>query len=244
MRSIAWIAFGGAVLLAASGARADVVGSFEGTLSSKAGTQPISAVFKQVAKVVNGTVALPGTLATFGDQYLVVGKATGKSTKVRLKFQGPGDDNGAFLKGNLKQVGSTLTGKVKIKVPGSKPLNGKVSLAQNPPVGDGTSCDAVYQANKTFFDDSVMDALNKCGECHGTALQAESTRLHVNLIDPLATARAIAPFVDSTNPSASKLLVKPLNLVPHGGGSEITAGSAEEQTLQQWIALIAAAHCN
>ena len=240
MRSIAWIAFGGAVLLVAGAARADVVGSFEGTLASKSGTVPISAVFKQVAKVVNGTVALPGDLATFGDQYLVIGKAT----KVRLKFQGPGDDNGAFLKGNLKVSGSTLSGKVKIKLPGSKPLNGKMSLTANPPVGDGTSCDAVYQANKTFFDDSVMDALNKCGECHGTALQAESTRLHVNLIDPLATARAIAPFVDSTNPSASKLLVKPLNLVPHGGGSEITAGSAEEQTLQQWIALIAAAHCN
>jgi len=240
MRSIAWIAFGGAVLLVAGAARADVVGSFEGTLASKSGTVPISAVFKQVAKVVNGTVALPGDLATFGDQYLVIGKAT----KVRLKFSGAGKDHGAFLKGNLKVSGSTLSGKVKIKLPGSKPLNGKVSLTANPPVGDGTSCDAVYQANKTFFDDSVMDALNKCGECHGTALQAESTRLHVNLIDPLATARAIAPFVDSTNPSASKLLAKPLNLVPHGGGSEITAGSAEEQTLQQWIALIAAAHCN
>jgi hypothetical protein len=240
MRSIAWIAFGGAVLLAAGAARADVVGSFEGTLSSKSGTQPISAVFKQVAKVVNGTVALPGNLATFGDQYLVVGKAT----KVRLKISGGGDDNGGFLKGTLKVSGNTLRGKVKIRVPGSKPLNGKVTLTANPPVGDGTGCDAVYQANKTTFDDSVMDALNKCGECHGPALQAESTRLEVNLIDPLATARAIAPFIDSVNPSASKLLVKPLNLVPHGGGVELTAGSVEEQSLQSWIALIAAAQCN
>jgi len=240
MRSIAWIAFGGAVLLAAGAAHADVVGSFEGTLSSKSGTLPVSAVFKQAAKIVNGTVALPGTLATFGDQYLVVGKAT----KVRLKFSGAGKDHGAFLKGNLKVSGSTLRGTVKIKIPGSKPLNGKMSLAANPPVADGTSCDAVYDANKTLFDGSVMDALNKCGECHGPGLQAESTRLHVDLIDPLATARAIAPFVDAANPSASKLLTKPLYLVPHGGGTEITAGSTEEQTLQQWIALIAAAHCN
>jgi hypothetical protein len=242
MRSIAWIAFGGAVLLAAGAARADVVGSFEGTLSGKAGTMPISAVFKQAAKVVNGTVALPGDLATFGDQYLVVGKAT----KKRLTFSGAGKDKGGFLKGNVKVSGSTLSGKVKIKMPGSKPLNGKVSFTANPPVADGTSCDAVYQdpANKTLFDDTVMDALNKCGECHGTGLQAESTRLHVNLIDPLATARAIVPFIDSANPSASKLLTKPLYLIPHGGGAEITAGSVEEQTLQQWIALIAAAHCN
>jgi hypothetical protein len=242
MRSIAWIAFGGAVLLAAGAARADVVGSFEGTVSSKSGTQPISAVFKQVGNVVNGTVALPGNLATFGDQYVV--GPLGKSTKKRLKFQGPGDDNGAFLKGNLKVSGSTLTGKVKIKVSGSKPLSAKVSLTQNPPVADGTSCDAVYNANKMFFDDNVMDALNKCGECHGPGLQAESTRLKVNLIDPLATARAIVPFIDGADQSASKLITKPLYLVPHGGGAEITAGSVEEQTLQQWIALIAAANCN
>jgi hypothetical protein len=209
-------------------------------LATKSGTQPVSAVFKQMAKVVNGTVALPGNLATFGDQYLVVGKAT----KVRLKFSGAGKDHGAFLKGNLKVSGGTLVGKVKIKMPGSKPLNGKMSVAANPPVGDGTGCDAVYQANKTLFDDTVMAALNVCGTCHASGLQAESTRLHVNLLDPLATARAIAPFVDSANPSASKLLTKPLYLVPHGGGSEITAGSAEEQALQSWIALIAAAHCN
>jgi hypothetical protein len=163
---------------------------------------------------------------------------------VRLKFSGAGKDHGAFLKGNLKVSGSTLKGTVKITMPGSKPLKGKVSLAANPPVADGTSCDAVYNANKTFFDDSVMDALNKCGECHGPGLQAESTRLHVNLIDPLATARAIVPFIDAADQSASKLLTKPLYLVPHGGGAEITAGSVEEQTLQQWIALIAAAHCN
>src|SRR5437016_14590997 len=102
MRSIAWIAFGGAVLLAA-GAQADVVGSFEGTLSNKkSGTLPVSAVFKQAANIVNGTVALPGTVAMFGDQYLVVGKAT----KVHLKFSGAGKDHGAFLKGNLKVSGS------------------------------------------------------------------------------------------------------------------------------------------
>jgi hypothetical protein len=243
MRSIAWIAFGGAVLLAAS-ARADVVGSFEGTLAAKkSATMPVSAVFKQVAKIVNGTVALPGDVATFGDQYLVVGKAT----KVRLKFSGAGKDHGAFLKGSLKVSGSTLKGTVKIKMPGSKPLSGKVTFTANPPVSDGTSCDTVYQdnqENKMFFDGSVMDALNKCGQCHGPSLQAESTRLQVNLIDPLATARAIVPFIDPANPSGSKLLTKPLYLVPHGGGVEITAGSVEEQALQDWIARIVAAHCN
>src|SRR5205809_6797745 len=65
MRSIAWIAFGGALLLASGAARADVVGSFEGTLAGKSGSVAMSAVFKQTGRVVSGTVALPGDLAPY-----------------------------------------------------------------------------------------------------------------------------------------------------------------------------------
>ena len=136
-------------------------------------------MFKQVAKVVNGTVALPGNLATFGDQYLVVGKATGCASSSRV----PATDNGAFLKGNLKVSGSTLSGTVKIRCAGLKPLSGKSEPhARTRPSPTARAATRSTTTNKTFFDDSVMDALNKCGECHGTGLQAESTRLHVNLI--------------------------------------------------------------
>jgi hypothetical protein len=241
MRSIAWIAFGGAFITTLAGnARADVVGSFEGALVGKAGSVRVATVFKQVERFVTGTVALPGDLETFGGEYLV----TGKATPTRIKFSGGGGD-GAFLKGNLKAAGGTLRGKIKVKAPGVRKLTGTTTLTQNVSTGDGSTCDAVYQANQTLFDEQVLDdALTICTTCHAEGFEAEATRLRVDLTDPLPTARSVAQFVDAANPAASKLLTKPLNLVPHGGGVQITPDSPEEQLLEQWVALVAAAQCN
>lgn len=44
--------------------------------------------------------------------------------------------------------------------------------------------------------------------------------------------------------AASRLHEKPLNLVPHGGGAQLVAGSAEAQIIAQWADLIAGAQCN
>jgi hypothetical protein len=240
MRSIAWIASGGALIASLVGsARAEVNGSFEGALAGKAGSVPVAAVFKQVERVVTGTVALPGDLETFGGEYLI----TGKATPTRIKFSG-GGGAGAFLKGNLKNTGSTLRGKVKIKIPRQK-LAGIATLTQNVSTSDGSSCDAVYQANQALFDDQVLDdALTICVTCHAPGFEAEATRLRVDLTDPLPTARSLVQFVDAANPPASKLLTKPLNLVPHGGGVQITLDSPEEMLLEQWVGLVAAAQCN
>jgi hypothetical protein len=54
----------------------------------------------------------------------------------------------------------------------------------------------------------------------------------------------VAPFVDSSNGDGSRILEKPLALVPHGGGLQITPGSSEDLTLRQWVGLIAAAGCS
>jgi hypothetical protein len=62
--------------------------------------------------------------------------------------------------------------------------------------------------------------------------------------DALATARSLAPFVDSANPDGSRILEKPLALVPHGGDQQIAPGSSEDQMLRQWVGLIAAAGCS
>ena len=61
---------------------------------------------------------------------------------------------------------------------------------------------------------------------------------------PSATARSMAALVDASNPDASRLLQKPLDVLPHGGGVQITAGSAEETILRQWVELVAAANCS
>src|SRR5262245_43609746 len=73
--------------------RADVTGSYDGTLSPKA-TEPIaaSAVFSQSDTAVSATVALSPDLATFGGAYLVTGKATAK----RVKVSGIGTNGVAF----------------------------------------------------------------------------------------------------------------------------------------------------
>jgi hypothetical protein len=184
-------------------------------------------------------VALPGDLATFGGAYLVVGKVTPK--RVKVSGAGPG---GLVFKWNAKILGDTLTGKAKVRGPGKK-LLGTLAMTRNVFASDGSSCDAVYNANQTLFDDQVLgQALTTCTSCHAPGLQAAATRLHVTPGDPLATARAVALFVDSASPSTSRILAKPLNLVPHGGGVQLQTGSAEAQTLAQWVDLVAQAHCN
>ncbi len=222
-------------------ARADVTGSFDGNLAVKKLPQPLSAaaVLSQTGKAVTGTVALPADLATFGGAYLVYGTATAK--RVKLRGTGPG---GLAFTWRAKIVGDTVSGAAKVKRPGAK-LAGNLALTRNLSAGDGSGCDTVFNQHQTSFVDQVLgQALASCTACHAPGLQAGATRLHVTPSDPLATARAVALLVDSATPSASRILQKPLNLVPHGGGMPIMAGSAAEQILQQWVDWVAQAHCN
>jgi hypothetical protein len=228
-------------LAATSPGWADVTGSYDGDLTPKKATASIAAaaVLAEADAIVAGTVALPADLVGFGGAYLVNGKATPK--KVKVSGVGPG---GALLKFRGKIVGETIQGKAKLAGPGGK-LKGVLVFTRNATGGDGSGCDAVYTANQTLFTDQVLgQALASCDACHGAGLQAGATRLHVDAADPLGTARQIALLVDASNPPASRLLEKPLNVLPHGGGVQLVAGSPEEQLLTQWAELIAVAACN
>jgi hypothetical protein len=234
-----WALCGG--LAAASVARADVTGSYDGGLTPKKATESIAAaaVFSEVDRLVSGTVALPPEVIGFGGAYLVNGKASPK--RVKVSGVGPG---GAQLKFRGQIVGETIQGKAKLATSTGK-LKGVLVFTRNASGGDGSTCDGVYTANETFFTDQVLgQALASCDTCHGAGLQAGATRLHVNAADPLGTARQIALLVDSENPPASRILEKPLNLLPHGGGAQLVVGSPEEQILTQWTELIAVAACN
>ena len=124
-------------------------------------------------------------------------------------------------------------------------VTGTLALTMNAPTGDGSACDAVYTGNTTFFVDQVVaQVLDACTTCHVPGGQAATTRFQVTVGDPLATARSMAALVDAANPDASRILQKPLDLLPHGGGVQITAGSAEETILRQWVELVAAANCS
>jgi hypothetical protein len=198
----------------------------------------VAAALAQTGKSVTGTVALPADLPTFGGAYLVLGTATPK----RLVVSGTGP--GGTLRWRAKIVGDVVQGKAKVKGAGGK-LAGKLVATRNLSASDGSGCDAVFSQNQSFFTDQVLSqTLASCASCHQPGLQASATRLHVAAADPLATARAVASLVDSTTPSASRILTKPLNVLPHGGGVQLVAGSTQEQILQQWIDLVAQAHCN
>jgi hypothetical protein len=243
MQRVVWAAAVASAVAIVHPAAADVTGSYDGSLSNSkklAQTIAVGAAVSQAGNAVSGTVALPVTLATFGGAYLVQGKATPK--KLKLSGTGPG---GAHFKWTGKINGNTIQGKANLKAPGSKPLAAILVMTRNVSANDGSGCDGVLNANMTFFVDQVLgQALTACTSCHAPGLQAQATRLHVLRADPLTTARDIAQLVDSANPSASRILEKPLNILPHGGGPQLVAGSSQEMILEQWVQLVAAANCN
>ena len=230
-----------ALLLMAPAAQAQVTGSFDGALTGKKLLEPVAvaAVVSQTDTLLTGTIALPSDLDTVGGEYLV----TGKATKKRVKLSGTGA-GGVALKWRAKIDGDTLAGKFKVKGAGQK-IAGKLTMTRNVFGTDGSGCDAVHGDNQALFDGEVLgQALLSCTTCHAPGLQAGATRLHVTMSDPLATARGLSLFVDPVNPAASRILQKPLNVLPHGGGLQLVAGSEEEQILTDWVDLVAQAGCN
>ena len=222
-------------------AHADVTGSRDGQLVAKKISQPIlaAAVLSQSGAFVTGTLAIAGDPAAGGGAYLVNGRATAK--RVTIRGMAP---NGVAVSWKARIVGDTLRGRARLKGAGVK-VAGTLALTRNPPLADGSGCDGVFTSNQAFFTDQVLGrALVACTTCHVPGGQAAATRFHVTMTDPLATARAIAPFVDTANPDASRILQKPLALLPHGGGQQIAPGSIDAQSLRQWVGLIAAAGCH
>lgn len=240
MRTLRTIALLAGVVLCTADARAQVMGSFDGEVTGPRVAVPLdaAAALLQTGPFVTGTAAIGGVAPDFAGVYTLTGKGTTK----RLRLSGLGA-NGALLKWRAKVTPGLLSGPVRIKAPAAK-LRGTLALTLNVTTGDGSSCDAVYAGNTAFFVDEVIGkALTACTTCHVPNGQADVTRFHVTPADPLATARSMALLVDATSPDASRILQKPLNAVPHGGGAQIIAGSAEETILRQWVDLVAQAHC-
>ena len=225
------------VLSIPASARAALTASYDGQLVGKKLAQSL-AVSAALSDLGGGAVS--GTIAVAGDlsgAYLVNGTATAK----RLKLKG--SVGGATLVWKAKILGDTLQGKARLKGAAAK-LVATLTLQRNPPLGNGTGCDAVFTQNRTFFEERVLgDALVSCTACHVPGGQADASRFHVSASDALATARAIVPFVDGADPATSRILRKPLALVPHGGEQQIVPGSEQAQALEQWVALVAAAGC-
>lgn len=222
-------------------AHAQVTGSFDGTVTGPRVPTPLnaSAALLQMGPFVTGTLALASVPPDFAGIYTLTGKGNTK----KLKVSGV-SATGALLKWKAKITPGLLQGNAKIKGAAGK-LKGSLALTQNVATSDGSACDAVYTGNTTFFVDQVVaQVLDACTTCHVSGGQAATTRFQVTAGDPLATARSMAALVDAANPDASRIVQKPLDLLPHGGGVQITAGSAEDGILRQWVELVAAADCS
>lgn len=220
-----------ALLPAAAGA--DVTASWDGMLAAKKGPQGIvAASFVQTGANVIGTVAMNLDDGSASGLFPVIG--TQKGTK--LKLSGVDAAAGAKFTWKGKVSGDTLVGKARVKgglltKVGKLPFTKRVDV---PPADPPEHCES------EFFTGQVMGrVLSICSACHMQGGVAQATSFRVTTSDPLATQDSLALHVDFANPSASRILQKPLNALPHGGGVRLVAGSEEYGILEQWVNLVA-----
>jgi len=220
-------------LVTATTAHADLTASYDGTMPlNKEGETAIAACgLMQAGTSLTGTVAVNAVTAGVTGVYYV----TGTLKHTRFKMTGSSDKGVAFgWRG--KATDTSLTGKAKLKGPGLR-TKGTLTLTkrnEQPPVDPPATC------NNDFFTGQVMGTvLNICAACHVPGGAAEHTTFRVTMGDPLATQASVALHVNVADPEHSRILEKPLAILPHAGGQRIVAGSAEEQTLRQWVDLVA-----
>ncbi|MDB4979480.1 MAG: hypothetical protein JWM82_232, partial [Myxococcales bacterium] len=81
---------------------------------------------------------------------------------------------------------------------------------------------------------NVRPLLEPCARCHAAGQQAGDTKL---LLTGIATAdyAAVDAFVDTTTPTASRLLAK-MRGDGHEGGTIYAADAPEYATVLRWIA--------
>ena len=214
-------------------ARADLTASYDGTLTlPKQGEDAIVASgLMQAGASLTGTVAVNAFTEGVTGLYYV----TGTLKKTKFKVTGSSDKGVAFgWKG--KTTATSLSGKAKLK---NGKLRAKGTLTLTKRV-DQTPVDPPPTCNNDFFTGQVMGSvLTVCAACHVPGGAAEHTTLRVTLGDPLATQASVALHINMADPDHSRILEKPLTILPHAGGQRLVAGSAEEQTLRQWAGLVA-----
>ena len=223
----------GVTLMTPVAARADMTASYDGTLTLlKQGEDAIVASgLMQAGSALTGTVAVNAVTDGVSGLYYV----TGTLKKKRFKVTGSSDKGVAFgWKG--KTTDTSLTGKAKLKG-GKVRTKGTLTLTKRV---DQTPIDPPVTCSSDFFTGQVMGSvLNICSSCHVPGGAAEHTTFRVTMGDPIATQASVALHVNMNDPDNSRILQKPLMILPHAGGQRLVAGSAEEQTLRQWVGLVA-----
>ncbi len=225
--------------LTVTAARADLTASYDGTLALTKQADPgiVASGIMQAGAALTGTLAVNAEMPGVTGLYYVTGSL--KKTKFKL---GGSSDQGVVLAWKGKTSGTSLTGKAKLKS-ASVHAKGTLTLTQRvsqPPVDPPVTC------NNDFFTGQVMGSvLTICSACHVPGGAAEHTVFRVTMSDPIATQASVDLEIDKADPDHSRILEKPLEILPHAGGQRLVPGSPEEQILRQWVHLVAAGQqCN
>jgi len=209
--------------LGACVARADLTASYDGELRiGRSRTVTVVGALTESNGAVGAAVDVALTDAR-GGAYRLYGSRHGRHVLLR-----GANGAGSYLTWHAT-VGpaSALYGVVRIHLR-RHTLRGSLVLGARPvkppPPPPGT-CDSAY------FRDVVMTQVLVpiCGQCHVPGGIAQAANFRVTASDPLATQRSVALNIDSADRSASRILQKPLGLIPHGGGQQIVAGSGADQ---------------
>ena len=221
---------------AARDARADLTATYDGSLTLKT-TGEVSVLagsLVQAANGLSGSVAISMADPTANGVYFVAGSVKAKGKRIALLGA---NQFGTQLRYKGKVSGDTVSGKVKIQGAAGK-LKGTLSMLRRitqPPTTPPVTCD------NPFFTGQVMGLVLQpvCGTCHVEGGAAAAAAFRVTSSDPIATMTSVALQIDKANPAESRILQKPLGVLPHSGGIQLIAGSDQFNVLQQWVNLVA-----
>lgn len=239
--SAARLLLAAAVALAAGTARADLTATYDGSLTLKP-TGEVSLLagsLVQAASGLSGSVAIEMADPSASGVYTVAGSVKARGRKVALVGANAA---GTQLRYRGRVNGNEVRGRVKLAGPTAR-LKGSLTLYRRvvtPPTAPPVTCD------NPFFTGQVMGLVLQpvCGSCHVEGGAAASAAFRVTPSDPLETMRSVALQIDKANPSESRILQKPLGVLPHSGGVQLVAGSEQFNVLQQWVNLVATdTHC-
>jgi mono/diheme cytochrome c family protein len=229
------IALAVAIALApvSASARPDATGFYDGHVADRGtgGLRVASAMLHQAKKAVDGTVTV-GIGEAAVEPYVVQGRTRG-----RRVFLAGSSATGTKLKWRGRwMAGDRLEGKMKLRAPDGTVIRGSLVLVRQSAAPDACS---------TFFHDAVMGEVlvPVCAQCHVTGGQAGMTRFRVSIDDPNATRQSAAAHIDAADPAGSRLLLKPIGGLGHGGGVRIAPGGAEHLVLEQWVSMVSQGEC-
>jgi hypothetical protein len=223
-----------AAALAATGARADLTASYDGSLVVRRPrlAAAVAGALNQTGVAVSGTIAVDLADPAKGGVYYVSGTLRG----ARLVLRGT-NGGGATLRWRARLKGDTALGMAAIRGRG-KGLQGLLTLSRRviaPPTSPPDTCDS------SFFTGQVMGRVLQpvCAGCHVPGGSAQAANFRVTAGDPLATQQSVALNIDKAHPEESRILRKPLAQLPHAGGQQLAPGSEEHKILEQWVTLVA-----